>query len=231
MLTPLLESAILQGKAVLKSFVFGASQLGVIDAPGNKMIIITDFFYFPVIPLKSVELREDGVDYFLSSLQFSSKKGIYNYTYKTLYEEIYRANNQTGQQINTYQIHNERVYIRILCFPKTDIWTNVKGDIDSFFNEAEAPLGFSGSGGGWNIIEKIGMPPAFEYYPQNLNMETIGGGSRKVSQFVPTVEKVNTPDLDTTAFEPIDKSIYLPVLNLHYVELDKDFSSTLQGTR
>jgi len=230
MITPLLESAILQGKGAFKTYVFGASQLGVIEAPANKTIIITDFFYYPVVPLKSVEAENFAVDQVLSTLQFSSSKGVYNYTYKNVIIGENFVPNQVALQIQTYQVHSERIFIRILCFNPLVEWTNIKGDIEPIVNEVPSPLGFAKEIP-QQIIKKITWDGDYDYIPQILNRdEVFATGSHVVSQFTPPVQPANTPDLDTTAWTS-QTAVNLPVLNIHYVELDKDFSNDLSGSR
>jgi hypothetical protein len=235
MITPLLESLILQGKARFKNWSFGYSQIGRIPVSDKDTAIITGFTYFPCM-LKGQNLGVQH-NHFMQFLQIEGDKSSNDYCIKNsiITSKFFDPVQQTIETIyspgspvkfDTYLVHNSDINLRLA------IILDVAGDTINVAppqpsaNEPAPPAGFNGLNAVDTVqFANLGAPTIYNPMTKKLNPNNASNKDQMAVNF----ENPTLPDIgaSVTDFDYIG----IPVINFEIVFINKNFVNDIGSNK
>lgn len=226
-----------EGKATLATSALGGGAGYSIPVPENKYIIIygfrfIHFFVLGFAPKPSINDYSGQVN---KAVQFKSKQKQFRYNFRTNFIsqvadatlEVSPTINSQPEQIQTYQIHEDDVYITILAHPPVQTWSRTIGVFPNVqTNFPPPPFGFGQQPGGIPVVlriaESFGTDPEWRTNPMGSKYDQNFGNTNDL--FPPVRLGVST----FPTWPPknnIMNQYSFPMLDVYYCIFDKNPTS------
>ena len=228
MITPILERAILQGKAVNRSHAFGFSSLGIIKVPDHKICIIVDFTYYHFLPRWKNDQKPASALPDFTFLEIDSKKSVNHYIFRNYFVSkmqeavLIHENFGTVSKYDTYIISDSNIQIRLSLMSQFSVASLTQMSPPITEQEQNQPLGYGDS----KVVTKFTFPITGEQYaPQSSELSGDGDRDQAYNNFNPINNIVFAPSPE------IPMEAQIPVINFNCIYLDQDFSEYLQPNK
>jgi len=233
MLTPHLESLIYQGLANYNTAVIGGSGVGNIFVQKGSFIVITDFVFSHFADVDEANIGDPN-EWLLRAnhqIEFSSEKSRNHFVIRSDFNQLLTAPSVTwpggSTTFNTYLLHTSNVHINITSVRPVSTWLVNYSPVPADTNEDLPPLGYQGLDA--VRVNSMGQG-AREYVSLGDQREVtipLTAGYRDQFRIDPTLNtRLNNPFIADAR----GNGCY-PIVNIGYVQVNKEVGKIAQGTR
>jgi len=232
MVSYLLEKLIHEGVARYNTHVIGSSGVGRIKVREKSFLVITDFtfYHFSDTGQGGVADPDEWLRRSVHQLDFSSEKYRNHYVIRGDVNTIMvpgSDNYSLGHsKYDTYLLHTSDVHINIITMPGADTWATNYSAVPGESQEFPPPLGYSGL---LAVRENDLGTPGVQYLPLGVpgSAPLVATGGYR-DQFRADVIAQNVLQDPSGASAKLTGTY--PIVNIGYVQVNKEAGKIAQGT-